>query len=565
MYFGTSLDVNALPAPAQVVSVTSDQIQVVVPPLVTLSTDAQVPVEVGVLTDGNFATLQGDLPVYVQYEVEGDVATSAFFFPTSTGTVGAIDVVLNTQLATGELFIPAINTDNLKGAIALPDLTFGLAHASKNQETLAAGLAPGSDVENVWNFGIHLYYGDYDASSGLFGAELEVQRNTDEVPAVLTFPTDDTTLPVAQVTAGRVSMYATDTDFAYGHPLADDVETGYNTTGLPALYQSNIIGPDVPEYASDNSAEFAPTTGTEVELVRARLYDLSSTFTLRQNATPPVVEAFLESVESVTAFASEMDVSFVGNGLGWPRAVYVGIKDNPAQSLEDALEDSNQFVTLDLDDLDIQRELGDWEYSFVVTLPLDQIRALRSFQNAPSTGNLTYVAVYIEMAYPTGATTKQINPNNLLQVQAPQGGVPVIRGIPRPNIGPLLLGLLAALIGLFAGGGGDSDGGPCFIATAAYGTPMADQIDVLRQFRDTFLLTNPVGTAFVDLYYTVSPTIADTVAQSPVLATLVRVVLVPVIFVARLVLAIPMVSLALTMLGFAMMTLRVYGRRSRKA
>jgi len=87
-------------------------------------------------------------------------------------------------------------------------------------------------------------------------------------------------------------------------------------------------------------------------------------------------------------------------------------------------------------------------------------------------------------------------------------------------IGPiaaLILGILAALIGLGAGvlGHDDGGGGGCFIATAAYGTTMADQIDTLRVFRDTFLLSNPVGTAFADLYYHFSPAIADIVAKSP--------------------------------------------------
>jgi polyhydroxybutyrate depolymerase len=48
-------------------------------------------------------------------------------------------------------------------------------------------------------------------------------------------------------------------------------------------------------------------------------------------------------------------------------------------------------------------------------------------------------------------------------------------------------------------------GGMCFIATAAYGTSTAKQLDVLRDFRDAVLLKSAVGSRLVDLYYQVSP------------------------------------------------------------
>jgi DMSO/TMAO reductase YedYZ molybdopterin-dependent catalytic subunit len=66
----------------------------------------------------------------------------------------------------------------------------------------------------------------------------------------------------------------------------------------------------------------------------------------------------------------------------------------------------------------------------------------------------------------------------------------------------------------------------CFIATAAYGTPTAEQINVLREFRDSVLLQNSMGSAFVTLYYQLSPPIAHFIAGNEVLRTFVREMLV---------------------------------------
>jgi hypothetical protein len=75
---------------------------------------------------------------------------------------------------------------------------------------------------------------------------------------------------------------------------------------------------------------------------------------------------------------------------------------------------------------------------------------------------------------------------------------------------------------------------PCFIATAAYGTPTAGQIDVLREFRDVVLLKIAVGSQFVTLYYQLSPPIADFIARSDLLRTLVRELLVdPVVWIVE--------------------------------
>ena len=63
----------------------------------------------------------------------------------------------------------------------------------------------------------------------------------------------------------------------------------------------------------------------------------------------------------------------------------------------------------------------------------------------------------------------------------------------------------------------------CFIATAAYGTDTARQLDILREFRDDVLLNSGLGTKLVSLYYKTSPPVADFISQHEILRTIVRV------------------------------------------
>ena len=68
---------------------------------------------------------------------------------------------------------------------------------------------------------------------------------------------------------------------------------------------------------------------------------------------------------------------------------------------------------------------------------------------------------------------------------------------------------------------------PCFVATAAYGSPLADEIGVFRRFRDRHLMTNELGRALVDAYYDYGPHAAEVVEANPAMAWIARAVLTP--------------------------------------
>lgn len=67
----------------------------------------------------------------------------------------------------------------------------------------------------------------------------------------------------------------------------------------------------------------------------------------------------------------------------------------------------------------------------------------------------------------------------------------------------------------------------CFIATAAYGSLFHPCVTLLREFRDSYLLTSLPGRLFVKLYYRHSPPLADFISTHPVLRPVVQVALLP--------------------------------------
>lgn len=66
------------------------------------------------------------------------------------------------------------------------------------------------------------------------------------------------------------------------------------------------------------------------------------------------------------------------------------------------------------------------------------------------------------------------------------------------------------------------EGSSCFIATAAYGSPLASEVVLLSHFRDSILLESKIGAAFVKFYYRFSPPAAAFIAKADFLRALTR-------------------------------------------
>lgn len=78
------------------------------------------------------------------------------------------------------------------------------------------------------------------------------------------------------------------------------------------------------------------------------------------------------------------------------------------------------------------------------------------------------------------------------------------------------------------------EGGGCLIATAAYNTELASQVQMLREVRDNTILSTESGTAFISLfntfYYSFSPAVADIERENPTLRAIIRGIITPMIY-----------------------------------
>jgi hypothetical protein len=73
----------------------------------------------------------------------------------------------------------------------------------------------------------------------------------------------------------------------------------------------------------------------------------------------------------------------------------------------------------------------------------------------------------------------------------------------------------------------------CFIATAAFGSDMAPEVNIFRHFRNEYLLNTSWGQTLVKTYYKFSPPVANFISQNEILRTSARVALWPLLIFAK--------------------------------
>ena len=73
----------------------------------------------------------------------------------------------------------------------------------------------------------------------------------------------------------------------------------------------------------------------------------------------------------------------------------------------------------------------------------------------------------------------------------------------------------------------------CFVATAAYGSVMAADVQMLRHMRDSVLRKSVLGELAIETYYTFGPAVAGVVGESELLRATAREALEPIVRFVR--------------------------------
>ena len=494
----------------------------VVPPNPSRGTSARVDAVVTV-RQGDYAAATETPFAYLRYGKEaGGIRTAAFVIQHPSQPLEGIEVPLDDHAdsACAYVDLPSLAKDDtapLYGIVRFAMAIESASGAPALHTDLLGEWAPesGGPVLGAWECGIHVYREESVSPATL--AELAcgydvlqeiplevsgaMRDASGAAPAILvSFPLAEADVTYEDLAAGLFSFW--------GFVSRYDYTTGQSAPAWPevAQYQSQLLAHEVNPAATQYQTASVPS-----HVFQARLYE-GNTFALRRGAALPAevvdgirLDASKGAAEGPMKGGQTLTLVSPLGGLGWAEKVVFqkgGAEDGEIIDVTEFLSDP-----------------GADEYALRFAAPAAVEPGL-------------YDLVLSLKAEPSSIA---LSLNNVYEYKADD----------MPDwVGPAAVGagLVAALIGLAAGGkSGGGGGGPCFIATAAYGTPMAAEIDVLRDVRDVYLLDNSAGTAFVDTYYRFSPPLADYIAAHPFLAAAVRVVLTPVVWLSMVLLRAPWV------------------------
>ncbi len=99
----------------------------------------------------------------------------------------------------------------------------------------------------------------------------------------------------------------------------------------------------------------------------------------------------------------------------------------------------------------------------------------------------------------------------------------------------------------------------CFISTAAFGSDMAPEVQTFRNFRNEYLLTSTLGRQSVKLYYKLSPPFANIITKNKLVKAVVRSLLLPLLYFAKVALTYGILAAILSLLT-ALILLRQLSR-----
>jgi hypothetical protein len=341
-----------------------------------------------------------------------------------------------------------------------------------------------------------------------------------------------------------------------------------------------IANPDAAETTIIMNGNYEITANFELD---ADWYSLTISSTEGGIVTEPVEGTHVYGNSTVVALVAEADAGnhyrFVGwagdvSTIGNPEAASTNITMNDSYSITANFELMPGWYSLTISSTDggIVTEPGEGTHIYEADTVVELVaQADESYQFVKWTGNVSTIAdvyapstnITMNASYSITANFESWHPEPmaLLMISSTRGG-----SVITPGEGTFLcpLGAEVSLVAepdegcqfvKWSGGVGTiadvyaasttinmdspysiradfSGAGWCFIATAAYGTPMAEEIQILREFRDEYLLTNVVGRALVDFYYRVSPPIAEFITEHPSLKPIVRAGLVPAVAIS---------------------------------